>query len=68
MSESGDFEKLYTDCAKCNGTGSWIPPRSGNTTYGPRTCPDCDGIGAIPTAKGKPVLDLIKRWRQSGRL
>lgn len=62
--------KLYSECEKCGGKGSWTPPpekRSGGSTfYSSRECPDCEGIGAIATSEGAAILDLIKRWRRTG--
>jgi hypothetical protein len=61
---------LYTECEKCDGSGTWRqssqdgPRRS--SSIGP--CPDCESIGAIPSEEGKRVLELVRRWRQAGRL
>ena len=60
--------KLFRECEKCDGTGEWTPPRDGSTIHGPRNCPDCESIGAIPTPEGERVIELINRWKSRGRL
>lgn len=63
---------LYDECDKCGGAGMWTPPSAaqGNMTvnFGPRSCPDCDGVGAIATPEGAQIIDLIRRWRNGGQL
>lgn len=63
---------LYSECKRCAGDGTWIqePESRGSSRviYGPRPCPDCNGVGAIPTAEGQQVLDLINRWHRAGQL
>jgi hypothetical protein len=62
---------LYSECAKCSGKGTWTPPPekrgSGATYFSPRDCPDCNGVGAIPSPQGAAILDLIQRWRRAGK-
>ncbi len=66
------LEKLFSECKKCDGRGQWTPPmeQRGNskTFYSPRECPDCGGAGAIPTADGEKIIELIERWRRAGKL
>ncbi|WP_439648379.1 hypothetical protein [Croceibacterium aestuarii] len=67
------MSKLYSECEKCSGSGIWTPrpekrPGGGMTLHSPRDCPDCEGIGAIPTTQGVAILDLIQRWRRAGKL
>ncbi|MXP11118.1 hypothetical protein [Pseudoblastomonas halimionae] len=62
--------QLYRECEKCGGSGTFneSEKRGSSMTFSHGPCPDCESIGAIPTDEGARVLDLIRRWRQSGRL
>lgn len=66
------LDKLYSGCEKCSGSGTWTRPaeQRGNSRvmYGAIECPDCDGVGKIPTPDGAHILDLINVWRSKGRL
>jgi DnaJ-class molecular chaperone len=66
------LDKLFRDCEKCGGRGQWVPPIEfhGNSQvlHGPRTCPECNGVGVIPSADGELIIDLIERFRRAGRL
>ncbi|WP_425341794.1 hypothetical protein [Citromicrobium bathyomarinum] len=63
-------EELYVECEKCGGSGTWnhSEQRGATRTFHTGPCPDCNSIGAIPTAEGERVLQLINRWRRAGRL
>lgn len=66
-------KELFDECAKCGGSGTWTRterrPGSMSMTFHRREqCPDCDGIGAIPTGDGAAVLNLIRRWQRAHRL
>lgn len=49
----GEIPLLYSECIKCGGSGIWTEPpyRGGSsmTYYSLGECPDCEGVGAIPT-------------------
>lgn len=65
-----EFGALYRECDRCGGSGTLneSEKRGSSKTWATGPCPDCDRIGAIPTSQGKRVLELIRRWRQAGRL
>lgn len=68
--EDAGLPDLYEDCVKCSGTGTWKhSEKTGNgITFYNGPCPDCESIGAIPSAEGRRILDLVSRWRRMGRL
>lgn len=64
-----DFPPLFRECSKCGGSGTWnrSEKHGSSISYATEPCPDCENIGAIPTPEGRRILDLIGRWRRTGR-
>lgn len=65
--------KLFAKCEKCSGTGEYAPPpvQTGGMSWmhqSPGDCPNCQGVGAIPTADGREILQLMKRFTRHGRI
>lgn len=68
-----DPAPLYADCANCGGSGIFAPPRvdRGGGSWSqemPGACPDCAGVGAIPSAEGRAVLELVQRFSRNDRI
>jgi DnaJ-class molecular chaperone len=66
-------DALYDECAKCEGSGQYAPPRidrggGGWTQESPGDCPVCKGAGAIPTPEGLRILKLVQRFSRYGGL
>lgn len=64
---------LYIACAKCGGSGTYAPPMEprgggGFSQQFPGPCPDCRGIGALPTTEGAQLLNLVLRFTRAGRI
>ncbi|MBX7501505.1 hypothetical protein K3181_08625 [Qipengyuania sp. YG27] len=61
---------LFRECDRCGGSGTFseFEKRGSSMSWSQGPCPDCKSIGAIPTLQGQRILDLVRRWRQAGRL
>lgn len=65
--------QFFAECTKCGGSGRYAPPRvprggGGWSQQDPGRCPDCAGVGAIPTAEGRDILKLVQRFSRHGRI
>ncbi|WP_426263012.1 hypothetical protein [Sphingomonas sp. PWP1-2] len=73
MADNEHTQALYNDCTNCGASGEYAPPpvdRGGGSwsQQSPGACPDCKGVGAIPTSEGKKILHLVKRFTRAGRI
>lgn len=68
-----DEAPYFHSCAKCGGSGQYAPPAisrggGGWSQQFPGSCPDCAGVGAIPSPEGRDVLKLVQRFSRNGRI
>ena len=56
VQEQAAIPLLEVECERCHGSGSYLDIDR------LRTCPDCDGVGSVPTQFGMDVFNFV--WRR----